>query len=97
MCLGGLVVGHAAAWELIQTFLAARFSGAERHRRRLAKVTELEGKTGRFPGIARLKCRGKPPGVGRSDARRLAPNASRLGEDPIAPNPLRRVVLDSPD
>jgi len=44
ICLGGLVVGHALAWELVQTFLAARFSGAERHRRRLAKVTELEGK-----------------------------------------------------
>ena len=38
ICLGGLVVGHALAWELVQTFLAARFSGAERHRRRLAKV-----------------------------------------------------------
>ena len=44
ICLGGLVVGHAAAWGLVQTFLAARFSGAERHRRRLAKVMELEGK-----------------------------------------------------
>lgn len=43
LCLGGLVVGHALAWELVQTFLAARFSGAERHRRRLAKVTHLEG------------------------------------------------------
>jgi ribose 5-phosphate isomerase B len=43
ICLGGLVVGHALAWELVQTFLAARFSGAERHRRRLAKVTHLEG------------------------------------------------------
>jgi ribose 5-phosphate isomerase B len=42
LCLGGLVVGHAAAWELVQTFLAARFSGAERHRRRLAKIAELE-------------------------------------------------------
>jgi ribose 5-phosphate isomerase B len=42
MCLGGLVIGHALAWELVQTFLAARFSGAERHRRRLAKVAELE-------------------------------------------------------
>jgi ribose 5-phosphate isomerase B len=40
--LGGLVVGHALAWELVKTFLAARFSGAERHRRRLAKVAELE-------------------------------------------------------
>ena len=44
ICLGGLVFGHALAWELIQTFLAARFSGAERHRRRLAKVADLENK-----------------------------------------------------
>ena len=44
ICLGGLVVGHALAWELVQTFLDARFSGAERHRRRLAKVAELESK-----------------------------------------------------
>jgi len=44
ICLGGLVVGHALAWELVETFLAARFSGAERHRRRLAKVAELETK-----------------------------------------------------
>ena len=42
ICLGGLVVGHALAWELVQTFLAARFSGAERHCRRLAKLAELE-------------------------------------------------------
>jgi ribose 5-phosphate isomerase B len=42
ICLGGLVVGYALAWELVQTFLAASFSGAERHRRRLAKVAELE-------------------------------------------------------
>jgi ribose 5-phosphate isomerase B len=42
ICLGGLVVGHALAWELVKTFLAARFSGAERHERRLAKVADLE-------------------------------------------------------
>ena len=42
ICFGGLVIGHALAWELVQTFLAAKFSGAERHRRRLAKVTALE-------------------------------------------------------
>lgn len=42
VCLGGRVVGCALAWDLIQTFLAARFSGAERHRRRLAKVAALE-------------------------------------------------------
>jgi len=42
ICLGGLVVGSATAWELVQIFLAARFSGAARHRRRLAKLAELE-------------------------------------------------------
>jgi ribose 5-phosphate isomerase B len=42
MCLGGLVVGRALAWELVERFLAARFSGEARHRRRLAKVSELE-------------------------------------------------------
>jgi len=42
ICLGGLVVSHAVAWELVRTFLAARFSGKERHRRRLAKIADLE-------------------------------------------------------
>jgi ribose 5-phosphate isomerase B len=42
ICFGGLVIGHAIAWELVQTFLAAQFSGAERHRRRLAKIVDLE-------------------------------------------------------
>ena len=42
ICLGGHVVGNAVAWELVRTFLQARFSGAERHRRRLAKVAKLE-------------------------------------------------------
>lgn len=42
ICLGGLVVGKALAWELVETFLAAGFSGAERHCRRLSKVAELE-------------------------------------------------------
>jgi ribose 5-phosphate isomerase B len=43
ICLGGRVVSPAFAWELVQTFLAAQFSGAERHRRRLLKVAEAEG------------------------------------------------------
>jgi ribose 5-phosphate isomerase B len=42
ICLGGLVVGHALAWELVQTFLGARFSTEERHCRRLAKILDLE-------------------------------------------------------
>ena len=40
-CLGGKVIGSGLALELIETFLAARFSGAERHQRRLAKVQAL--------------------------------------------------------
>jgi ribose 5-phosphate isomerase B len=43
ICFGGLLVGHALAWELVQTFLAARFHGDDRFRRRLAKVAGLEG------------------------------------------------------
>jgi ribose 5-phosphate isomerase B len=42
ICLGGRVLGQALAWELVRAFLQARFSGAERHRRRLAKVAGLE-------------------------------------------------------
>jgi ribose 5-phosphate isomerase B len=47
ICLGGHVVGNVVAWELVRTFLQARFSGAERHRRRLAKVASLESKEGK--------------------------------------------------
>ncbi len=42
LCLGGRVIGASLAWELIEAFLAARFSGAARHERRLAKVAALE-------------------------------------------------------
>src|SRR5580658_3239253 len=38
ICLGGRVVADTFAWELVKAFLQARFTGAERHRRRLAKV-----------------------------------------------------------
>ena len=42
LCLGGRIVGFELALDLIRSFLAARFSGAERHSRRLAKVSSLE-------------------------------------------------------
>jgi ribose 5-phosphate isomerase B len=42
LCLGGRVIGPLLAEEFVRTFLAARFSGAERHQRRLGKVTALE-------------------------------------------------------
>jgi ribose 5-phosphate isomerase B len=42
LCLGGKVIGSGLALELVETFLHARFSGAARHERRLAKVHALE-------------------------------------------------------
>jgi ribose 5-phosphate isomerase B len=42
LCMGGRTVGPAVAWELVETFLAANFSQAERHLRRLGKVASLE-------------------------------------------------------
>jgi len=42
ICLGGRVVGPEAAWDLVQAFLAAEFSQAERHLRRLSKVAQVE-------------------------------------------------------
>lgn len=36
------ILGPALAWELVRAFLDARFTGEERHRRRLAKVAEVE-------------------------------------------------------
>ncbi|MEO8338346.1 MAG: RpiB/LacA/LacB family sugar-phosphate isomerase [Nitrospirota bacterium] len=44
ICLGGRVVTNTVAWELVGIFLHARFSGAERHRRRVAKVARLESR-----------------------------------------------------
>ena len=43
LCMGGRTVGPAVAWDLVQTFLVAEGSGAERHLRRLGKVAALEG------------------------------------------------------
>jgi ribose 5-phosphate isomerase B len=42
LCMGGRTVGPAVAWDLVQTFLAATFSQAERHLRRLSKIAFLE-------------------------------------------------------
>ncbi len=42
ICLGGRVTGAMAAKEFIQSFLEAKFTGAERHKRRLQKVQLLE-------------------------------------------------------
>ena len=42
LCFGGRTTGLAVAWDCTKSFLDAKFSGAERHRRRLAKVAKLE-------------------------------------------------------
>jgi ribose 5-phosphate isomerase B len=45
ICMGGRTVGPAVAQDLVDTFLAAEFSQAERHLRRLGKVASLEAQT----------------------------------------------------
>jgi ribose 5-phosphate isomerase B len=47
LCLGARVVGAELAVELIRAYLQARFSGLERHRRRLAKIAGFEEQFGR--------------------------------------------------
>jgi ribose 5-phosphate isomerase B len=42
LCLGPRVIGEELARVLVDIFLAARFSGLERHRRRLDKIDALE-------------------------------------------------------
>ena len=42
LCLGARVVGVELALEIVRSFVAAKFTGEERHLRRLAKVKKLE-------------------------------------------------------
>jgi ribose 5-phosphate isomerase B len=42
LCLGARVVGEELALDIVRAFVAARFTGEERHVRRLAKVAEME-------------------------------------------------------
>jgi ribose 5-phosphate isomerase B len=46
LCLGARVVGPAYAAEIIAAYAVARFSGDERHRRRLAKIAAIEEEFG---------------------------------------------------
>jgi hypothetical protein len=50
LCLGARVIGPELMLDLVRAFMAARFSGEERHRRRLAKIAALER---RFSGEER--------------------------------------------
>ena len=42
LCLGARITGVELALDIVRAFVAARFTGEERHKRRLAKITELE-------------------------------------------------------
>ena len=42
LCLGARVIGGALALEISEAFLEARFSGEERHQRRLDKINAIE-------------------------------------------------------
>ncbi len=50
LCLGARVIGPELALELVRTFIAAKFAGEERYRRRLSKVQELEQEGQRLRG-----------------------------------------------
>ncbi len=47
LCLGSRVIGTELALDLVHDYLRARFSGAERHRRRLAEVAGFEEQFGK--------------------------------------------------
>jgi len=47
LCLGARVIGPELAVDLARDYVGARFSGAERHRRRLAKVAAFEAEFGK--------------------------------------------------
>ena len=49
LCLGARVVGPELAVDLVRTYTNARFSGAERHRRRLGKIAGFEENFGKGP------------------------------------------------
>lgn len=46
LCLGARIVGLELAWELAAEFLAANYSGEDRHQRRLDKVLDMEDHLG---------------------------------------------------
>jgi ribose 5-phosphate isomerase B len=46
LALGARVIGTTTAMELVDAYLGARFTGEERHVRRLAKIVELDHNRG---------------------------------------------------
>jgi ribose 5-phosphate isomerase B len=52
ICMGGRTIGPFAAWDILEAFLAAEFSQAPRHLRRLGKVAALELEASGERGVA---------------------------------------------
>jgi ribose 5-phosphate isomerase B len=50
ICLGARVVGPELAIELVRRYLAAKFSGLERHKRRVGKIAGFEAEFGHAKG-----------------------------------------------
>ena len=44
ICVGGRVFSSVYVWEMIQAFLEAKYTGEDRHERRLKKLQQLEKK-----------------------------------------------------
>ena len=44
LVMGGRVIGESVALELVSAFLDAKYTGEDRHQRRLDKVKEIEGR-----------------------------------------------------
>ena len=42
LCLGARVTGPELALDIVRSFVAAKFTGEERHRRRVAKIAAME-------------------------------------------------------
>jgi ribose 5-phosphate isomerase B len=47
LCLGARVIGPELAADLVRDYVNARFSGAERHRRRLGEIAAFEANFGK--------------------------------------------------
>lgn len=54
LCMGARLIGPELMLDLVRAFLVARFTGEERHRRRLTKIAALEE---RFCGAAAMSMR----------------------------------------
>src|SRR5271166_1256443 len=62
LCLGGRTTGIAVAWDCVMSFLDAKFSGEERHRRRLAKVSAIHANPTVVCGVPALPIAGEASG-----------------------------------